>query len=185
MFIQTEPTPNPSSLKFIPGRPVMEDGGTADFTDADRATADSPLADRLFAVGGVIGVFLGGDFVTVTKAADQDWQTLKPMLLGAIMEHYASGQPAVVAGGTAAAESHGEEGEIETQIRELIETRVRPVVAQDGGDITFQGFDRGVVFLHMKGACSGCPSSTATLKHGIENMLRHFVPEVNRVEAVS
>ncbi len=182
MFIQTEQTPNPASLKFIPGKPVMG-SGTADFTGADQA-ADSPLARRLFAVDGVDGVFLGDDFVTVTKGGAKDWQVLKPMILGAIMEHYTSGDPVVAAGGPAADAPSDADSEVVTQIRDLIDTRVRPVVARDGGDITFHDFRDGVVFLHMKGACSGCPSSTMTLKNGIENMLRHFIPEVRSVEAV-
>lgn len=181
MFIQTEQTPNPASLKFIPGKPVMG-SGTADYTAAD-AAADSPLAQRLFAIDGVTGVFLGGDFVTVTKADGKDWQVLKPMILGAIMEHYTSGQPVITESATTAAGGEAD-SEVVAQIRELIDTRVRPVVARDGGDITFHDFRDGVVFLHMKGACSGCPSSTMTLKNGIENMLRHFVPEVQSVEAV-
>lgn len=181
MFIQTEPTPNPSSLKFIPGRPVME-AGTADFTSVEEA-ADSPLARRLFAIDGVTGVFLGADFVTATKDDGRDWQVLKPMILGAIMQHYTSGEPVIVGAGN---DQAGEEdNEVVAQIRELIETRVRPVVARDGGDIIYRGFKDGVVYLNMRGACSGCPSSTATLKNGIENMLRHFVPEVQAVEAVN
>jgi len=182
MFIQTEQTPNPASLKFIPGKPVMG-AGTADYTSRDQA-ADSPLAQRLFDVDGVEGVFLGGDFLTVTKHEAKDWQVMKPMILGAIMEHYTSGQPAVAAGGEAATPGAEADSEVVAQIRELIDTRVRPVVARDGGDITFHEFRDGVVFLHMKGACSGCPSSTMTLKNGIENMLRHFVPEVQAVEAI-
>lgn len=181
MFIQTEQTPNPASLKFIPGKPVTG-SGTADYTSAD-AAADSPLAQRLFAIDGIDGVFLGGDFLTVTKAGAKDWQVLKPMILGAIMEHYTSGQP-VIAESAETATGGEADSEIVAQIRDLIDTRVRPVVARDGGDITFHEFRDGVVFLHMKGACSGCPSSTMTLKNGIENMLRHFVPEVESVEAV-
>ncbi|GAA0579858.1 NifU family protein [Caenispirillum bisanense] len=182
MFIQTEPTPNPATLKFLPGRQVMPQG-TADFTSADKA-APSPLATRLFGVDGVTAVFLGADFVTVTKEEGRDWQVLKPMILGAIMEHYTSGVPVIH---TVALDSlnDGDDDEIVAQIKELIETRVRPVVARDGGDIVFRGFEDGVVYLHMQGACSGCPSSTMTLKNGIENMLRHFVPEVRLVEAVN
>jgi Fe-S cluster biogenesis protein NfuA len=180
MFIQTETTPNPSSLKFIPGKQVM-DRGTADYTSAEAAQS-SPLATRLFEVDGVDGVFLGSDFVTVTKSEAKDWQVLKPMLLGAIMEHFTSGEPVVQT--TAASAVDEEDDDIVVQIKELIETRVRPVVARDGGDIVFHGFRDGVVYLNMRGACAGCPSSTATLKHGIENMLRHFVPEVQQVEAV-
>jgi len=186
MFIQTESTPNPATLKFLPGAAVMP-RGTADFTDAAGAAA-SPLAARLFAVEGVRGVFLGGDFVTVTKADGLDWAHLKPEVLGAIMEHYQSGDP-VVAEGTEDADGHvahdGEDAAIVGQIKELLDTRVRPAVAQDGGDITFHGFDRGVVYLHMKGACAGCPSSTLTLKMGIENLLRHYIPEVVEVRPVS
>lgn len=181
MFIQTEPTPNPSSLKFIPGRPVM-DAGTADYTSRDEAGA-SPLAQRLFDIDGVTGVFLGSDFITATKDDSRDWQVLKPMILGAIMQHFTSGEPVVVGGGNDGADE--EDSAIVGQIRELIETRVRPVVARDGGDIIYRGFRDGVVYLSMRGACSGCPSSTATLKNGIETMLRHFVPEVQAVEAVN
>ncbi len=182
MFIQTEATPNPATLKFLPGRLVLEDG-TAEFRDADEA-AGSPLAQRLFAVNGVSGVFLGSDFVTVTKAGGE-WQHLKPAVLGAIMEHFLSGAPTLQAD---APEETGEEffdgddGEIVETIKELLETRVRPAVARDGGDITFRGYRDGVVFLNMRGSCAGCPSSTATLKHGIENLLRHFVPEVREVQ---
>jgi Fe-S cluster biogenesis protein NfuA len=181
MFIQTEATPNPASLKFLPGREVMGQG-TADFADTE-AAADSPLAQTLFAIDGIAGVFLGADFVTVTKTEARDWQVLKPMILGAIMDHFTAGRP-VMTGAGATAGDDGEESAVVVQIRELIDTRVRPVVARDGGDITFHDFRDGTVFLHMKGACSGCPSSTMTLKNGIENMLRHFVPEVQSVEAV-
>lgn len=184
MFIQTEPTPNPATLKFLPGQTVME-AGTADFPDAGHAAA-SPLARRLFAVPGVSGVFLGHDFVTVTKDEAAEWAHLKPAVLGAIMLHFQSGEPVVEAG--AAAQDHaghdGPDGAIVGQIKELLDTRVRPAVAQDGGDIVFHGFDRGVVYLHMKGACAGCPSSTMTLKMGIENLLRHYIPEVTEVRPV-
>jgi Fe-S cluster biogenesis protein NfuA len=180
MFIQTEPTPNPATLKFIPGVEVMP-SGTVDFRAVDEAGA-SPLAQRLFGVDGVNGVFLGSDFVTVTRDADRDWTQLKPVLLGAIMEHFVSGAP-VIEGASASADTGGDDP-LSVQIRELIETRVRPAVAQDGGDIIFRGFEDGVVLLQMQGSCSGCPSSTATLKHGIENMLKHFVPEVVAVRAV-
>ncbi|MGD9738047.1 MAG: NifU family protein [Bauldia sp.] len=182
MFIQTEATPNPASLKFLPGREVLGDG-TAEFRDTDEGR-DSPLAQRLFAVPGVAGVFFGNDFITVTKAGGE-WQHLKPAVLGAIMEHYLSGAPVVV---SASADEHGKEffdakdAELVETIKELIETRVRPAVAQDGGDITFRGYRNGVVYLNMRGSCSGCPSSTATLKHGIENLLRHFVPEIREVQ---
>ena len=180
MFIQTEPTPNPATLKFLPGREVMGHG-TADFTQPAQA-ARSPLATRLFAVDGVSSVFLGSDFITVGKADGAEWTVLKPQLLATIMEHFTSGQPIIVGEDQAAASD--QESEVVTQIRELIETRVRPAVAQDGGDIIFRGFEDGVVYLHLQGACSGCPSSSATLKHGIENMLRYYVPEVQAVQAV-
>ncbi len=182
MFIQTESTPNPATLKFLPGRSVLEEGA-ADFPNRDSAAA-SPLARRLFAVEGVEGVFFGADFVTVTRG-DVDWAHLKPAILGAIMEHYASGQPVMEGAAQAGhAEHDGPDAEIVNQIKELLDTRVRPAVAQDGGDITFHGFERGVVFLHMKGACAGCPSSTMTLKMGIENLLRHYIPEVTEVRPV-
>ena len=184
MFIQTESTPNPATLKFLPGQSVLGQG-TADFTDAD-AAGKSPLAQAIFATEGVIGVFLGADFVTVTKAEATDWAHIKPAILGAIMEHYQSGRPVMVG---AAEEGHavqeGPDSEIVEQIKELLDTRVRPAVAQDGGDITFHGFERGVVYLHMKGACAGCPSSTLTLKMGIENLLRHYIPEVTEVRPVA
>jgi Fe-S cluster biogenesis protein NfuA len=189
MFIQTETTPNPATLKFLPGRDVLGmefAGGSVDFTEAESAKA-SPLATRLFAVAGVEGVFLGSDFVTVTKGAVQDWTALKPALLGAIMEHFMSGLPVMnadAAGAGADEMFDPADSQIVTQIKELIETRVRPAVAQDGGDIIFRGFDRGVVLLQMQGSCSGCPSSTATLRYGIENMLKHYVPEVSEVRAV-
>ncbi len=184
MFIQTEATPNPATLKFIPGKAVLADG-TADFRNRGDA-GSSPLATRLFDIDGVEGVFLGSDFISVTKG-DIEWQHLKPMVLGAIMEHFMSGATAV---GTEGAndESEGsydpEDESTVATIKELLETRVRPAVAQDGGDITFSGFREGVVYLHMRGACAGCPSSTATLRHGIENLLKHFCPEVQAVQAV-
>ena len=181
MFIQTEATPNPATLKFLPGRPVLGDG-VLDIPVASDA-AKSPLAERLFALPGVTGVFLGGDFITVTKA-DGEWQQIKPAILGAIMEHFMSGAPMLAAGaGTVAADEFFEAKDADTvaTIKELIETRVRPAVANDGGDITFRGFKDGVVYLNMKGACSGCPSSTATLRHGIQNLLRHFIPDVTEV----
>jgi Fe-S cluster biogenesis protein NfuA len=180
LFIQTEQTPNPSTLKFLPGRVVM-DKGTKDFASAEAATP-SPLAKRLFAVEGVERVFFGSDFVTVTKAADRDWQVLKPSILGGIMEHYTSGDP-VVADAAEATAASADDDEVVAQIKELLDTRVRPAVAQDGGDIIFQDFRDGVVYLHMQGSCSGCPSSTATLKMGIENLLKHYVPEVVEVQA--
>ena len=184
MFIQTETTPNPATLKFLPGQAVLE-AGTADFPTAE-AGAASPLARRIFAVEGVTGVFLGNDFVTVTKAETVDWAHIKPAILGAVMEHYQSGQPALEGEGEGGHAAHdGPDSEIVNQIKELLDTRVRPAVAQDGGDITFHGFDRGVVYLHMQGACAGCPSSTLTLKMGIENLLRHYIPEVIEVRPVA
>jgi Fe-S cluster biogenesis protein NfuA len=179
MFIETEQTPNPASLKFLPGRTVME-AGTANYPDSE-SCASSPLAGRLFAIPGVKGVFLGSDFVSVTKDDTLDWYRLKPAVLGALMEHFTAGEPIFV--GEATAEDEEADGVV-AQIKELLETRVRPAVAQDGGDIIFHRFEDGVVYLHMQGSCSGCPSSTATLKAGIENMLRHYVPEVQSVEAV-
>jgi Fe-S cluster biogenesis protein NfuA len=188
MFIQTEATPNPATLKFLPGVVVLNEG-TADFREAEAARAASPLAGRLFDVPGVTGVFFGYDFVTVTKDGPE-WQHLKPAILGTIMEHFMSGVPVMAAGEGRNDDSLvGEfydkaDEEIVVTIKELLDTRVRPAVAQDGGDITFRGFENGTVFLHMKGACAGCPSSTATLKHGIQNLLRHFVPEVQHVEQI-
>ncbi|RKT32609.1 Fe-S cluster biogenesis protein NfuA [Roseovarius halotolerans] len=185
MFIQTESTPNPATLKFLPGQTVLE-AGTADFASAE-ATDNSPLAKRIFGVQGVTGVFFGNDFVTVTKAEGAEWDHMKPAILGAIMEHFQSGTP-VMTGEADASSGHadheGEDSEIVGQIKELLDTRVRPAVAQDGGDITFHGFERGVVYLHMQGACAGCPSSTITLKMGIENLLRHYIPEVTEVRPV-
>ncbi len=181
MFIQTENTPNPATLKFLPGKTVME-SGTANFADPSDS-ARSPLATRLFAIEGVSGVFLGSDFVTVTKADDKDWDVLRPQVLGGIMEHYQSGRPIIEDAGDSG-EGADSDDPIVKQIKELIDTRVRPAVAQDGGDIIFKGFEGGIVSLHMQGACAGCPSSTATLKHGIENMLRYYVPEVQEVRAV-
>jgi Fe-S cluster biogenesis protein NfuA len=184
MFIETEQTPNPATLKFLPGRSVMG-SGTADFTSAEGAER-SPLAQRLFQVEGVGGVFLGSDFVTVTKAEGKTWQVLKPAILGIIMEHFAANRPVILESTAApAAAAAGEESEIVTQIKDLLETRVRPAVAQDGGDIIFQGYEDGIVYLHLQGSCAGCPSSTATLKMGIENMLKHYVPEVVEVRAVA
>ncbi|ACM35299.1 MULTISPECIES: NifU family protein [Rhizobium/Agrobacterium group] len=186
MFIQTESTPNPATLKFLPGKVVM-DNGTAEFRDREAAMA-SPLAEKLFAIPGVTSVFFGYDFVTVTKDT-AEWPHLKPAILGSIMEHFMSGAPimgSAVAGDEASDEEFFNEGDetIVATIKELLETRVRPAVAQDGGDITFRGFRDGKVFLNMKGSCAGCPSSTATLKHGVQNLLRHFIPEVQEVEAV-
>ena len=186
MFIQTESTPNPATLKFLPGGPVLENG-SRDMSSPEEAKA-SPLASALFAIDGVSGVFLGPDFISVTKNAG-DWPQLKPAILGAIMEHFMSGGPILSADATA---SDGAEHEffapgheaLVAEIKDLLETRVRPAVAGDGGDIVFRGFKDGVVYLHMKGACSGCPSSTATLKRGIQNLLCHFLPDVKSVEQV-
>ena len=180
MFIQTQDTPNPATLKFIPGVPVM-DQGTADFPAAESASS-SPLARRLFQIDGVRGVFLGGDFVAVTKDEALDWFALKPSILAGIMEHYASGMP-VVESVDGAADDDVDDDDTVKQIKQLLDTRVRPAVAMDGGDIVFQNFDDGIVTLQMRGACQGCPSSTATLKMGIENMLRHYIPEVREVRA--
>tara|TARA_Y100001968_G_C19241304_1_gene659558 strand:+ start:227 stop:784 length:558 start_codon:yes stop_codon:yes gene_type:complete len=183
MFIQTEQTPNPATLKFLPGRTVLETG-TADFTNAKEAESRSPLASHLFGINGVAAVFLGADFVTITKSAEKEWHVLKPAILGAIMEHMTTGLPVISDDpATKATEDSGEDSEVVVQIKELIETRVRPAVAQDGGDIVFEGFDSGVVYLQLRGACAGCPSSTMTLKMGIENMLRHYIPEVTEVRA--
>ena len=185
IFIQTEATPNPATLKFLPGKVVMPEG-TFDARDAAGA-APSPLARRLFEIPGIAGVFFGHDFVTVTKG-EGEWQHLKPAILGAIMEHFMSGAPVVAAdaGDSSEANEFFEAGDADTvaTIKELIETRVRPAVANDGGDITFRGYKDGVVYLAMKGSCSGCPSSTATLKHGIQNLLRHFVPDVTEVRPI-
>jgi Fe-S cluster biogenesis protein NfuA len=183
MFIQSQQTPNPATLKFLPGVAVMEQG-TVSFPTREDA-ARSPLASQLFDVNGVDGVFFGGDFITVTKTDDMDWTPLKPAILGAIMEHFTSGQPLL--NEDASMSDHAvsdDDDELVTQIKELLDTRVRPAVAQDGGDILFHGFERGVVYLQLQGACSGCPSSTATLKGGIENMLRHYIPEVIEVRAI-
>jgi Fe-S cluster biogenesis protein NfuA len=185
MFIQTEPTPNPATLKFLPGRDVAG-GRLTEFTSAAEAQI-SPLAAALFSIEGVSQVFLGGDFVSVTKGA-VEWQHLKPSILGVIMEHFVSGAPVFADDGAHQVddEEFFDSGDAATvdQIKELLETRVRPAVAGDGGDIRFRGFRDGTVYLAMKGACSGCPSSTATLKHGIQNLLKHFVPEVRAVEQI-
>lgn len=184
MFIQTEETPNPATLKFLPGCEVMP-SGTADFVSPEHA-GRSPLAVRLFAIDGVAGVFLGADFVSVTKRSDTEWYVLRPFILGAIMEHFLAEQPVIIAGADAT-EPEGEteaDSDVVAQIKELLDSRVRPAVAMDGGDIVFHGFEDGVVYLHMMGACSGCPSSTATLKSGIENMLRHYIPDVLEVRPV-
>ena len=185
MFIQTETTPNPATLKFLPGRTVM-DSGTANFADSSEAD-NSLLAQSLFATEGVLGVFLGSDFITVSKAPNKDWDVMKPLILGAIMEHFQSGHPVIETNektNEKTSADAGDESGVVGQIKELIDTRVRPAVAQDGGDIIYKGFQDGIVYLHMQGACAGCPSSSATLKHGIENMLRHYVPEVQEVRAV-
>lgn len=189
MFIQTEQTPNPATLKFIPGKEVMP-SGSQDFPNPDSAKGASPLAERLFEVDGVRAVFFGHDFITVTKGDDVEWYELKPSVLGAVMEHFTAGRDILYAAALVD-EASGQGGgtfdeadtEIVTQIKELLDTRVRPAVAQDGGDIVFHGFEEGVVYLTMQGACAGCPSSTATLKMGIENMLRHYIPEVTEVRA--
>jgi Fe-S cluster biogenesis protein NfuA len=187
MFIQTEQTPNPEVLKFLPGRQVLG-GEVREFTSEEEAQA-SPLASAIFEAGHVKRVFFGADFLTVTKTADLDWRQLKAPILAAIMEHYTSGAPMLAEGAPAEPQGLGErlyEGEtaqIVAEIKELLDTRIRPAVAQDGGDILFDRFDDdGTVWLHMRGACSGCPSSSATLKAGVENMLKHYVPEVTRVE---
>ena len=184
MFIETEGTPNPATLKFLPGRDVMG-LSTADFSSAAAATK-SPLATGLFALPGVARVFFGGDFITVTKNEELSWQALKPGVLGVIMDHFVAGLPIIEGDGAGLDDEDVDEAdrEIVDQIKELLDTRVRPAVASDGGDIVFRGYRDGVVRLHMQGACSGCPSSSATLKHGIENMLKHYVPEVTAVEQV-
>ena len=186
MFIQTEHTPNPATLKFIPGKTVLREG-SVDYRSRSDA-AGSPLATRLFDIDGVMGVFLGSDFISVTKG-NAEWPHIKPAILAAIMEHYMSGAPVVASDEEAEQEQHGEEYDPKDEdtvntIKKLLDTRVRPAVANDGGDITFHGFKEGVVFLHMRGACAGCPSSTATLRHGIENLLKHFCPDVQEVRPV-
>jgi len=185
MFIETERTPNPATLKFLPGKAVT-DGATADFRTPEDAQA-SPLAAALFALGDVEGVYVGADFVSVTKApGSADWAALKPEILGVLVDHLSTGAAVLGEGGGAEAEVHDDpaDAEIVAQIRELLDTRIRPAVANDGGDIVYRGFDKGVVYLHMQGACAGCPSSTATLKNGIENLLKYYVPEVLDVRAV-
>jgi Fe-S cluster biogenesis protein NfuA len=186
MFIQTESTPNPATLKFLPGRDVMGEGAVADFPSAETA-GRSPLAKALFSIPEVSRVFFGADFISVTKR-DGDWKHLKPAILGAVMEHFTQGHP-LIEGSAAETDDNAasdDDSEIVAQIKELIETRVRPAVAQDGGDIIFKRFDEdsGIVSLQLQGSCAGCPSSTMTLKNGIENMLRHYVPEVTAVESV-
>ncbi len=188
MFIQTELTPNPETLKFLPGRVVMNEG-TA-FFQKKSETINSPLATKLFAIDGVSGVFFGSDFVTITKDEAIDWQVLNPIVMGTIMDHYNSGEEIItnISGGDSKQSSSSSKVEEDTdiikQIKELLDTRVRPSVAMDGGDIVYQDFKEGIVYLHMQGACSGCPSSTATLKMGIENMLKHYIPEVKEVRPV-
>ncbi|HEX8363925.1 MAG TPA: NifU family protein [Allosphingosinicella sp.] len=189
MLIQTEPTPNPATLKFLPGRTVME-AGTRDFATPEDADA-SPLASAVFSTGEVEGVFFGRDFISVTAAPGVDWRQLKPEVLSILLDHFSSGAPLFNPGTAAgisvppdAIEEDPADAEVVAQIRELIETRVRPAVAQDGGDIVYRGFSQGTVYLALHGACSGCPSSTMTLKNGIEGLLRHYVPEVEAVEAV-
>lgn len=180
MFIQTQETPNPATVKFIPGQDVLANG-TRDYASAQQAAQSSPLAKRLFGIVGVVRVFLARDFVSVTKADDTDWSMLKPMILAALMEHLSTGQPIVIETTATAPDDTAQDNEIITQIKELLETRVRPMVAMDGGDIIFDRYEDGIVFLQMQGACAGCPSSTATLKMGIENMLKHYIPEVKEV----
>jgi Fe-S cluster biogenesis protein NfuA len=185
MFIQTESTPNPATLKFLPGHTVLQNG-TADFPTS--ANSDkSPLAKRIFSVEGVSGVFFGSDFITVTKESDTEWEHIKPAILGVILEHFQSGDPTLLEENAKKDhEQHdGPDAEIVNKIKELLDTRVRPAVAQDGGDITFHGYESGIVYLHMQGACAGCPSSTMTLKMGIENLLKHFIPEVQEVRPIA
>ena len=183
MFIQTEETPNPATLKFLPGRNVLP-GGSIDFRSEEEA-AQSPLAQALFQIDGIVGVFLADDFITVAKREGKEWPPIKPQVLGVIMEHFTAGRPVMLTTDPAGGGSgvNEDDDEVVAQIKELLYTRVRPAVAQDGGDIVFEGFDQGVVTLQMRGACAGCPSSTATLKMGIENMLRHYIPEVREVRA--
>ena len=187
MFIETEQTPNPQSLKFLPGCEVML-SGTAEFTSPEQAHV-SPLAEKIFHIHGVTAVFLGSDFITVTKVEDMSWPATKPLILGVIMEQFTSGAPVMkdehLHTAMPSSSVTSDDSEIVKQIKELLDSRIRPVVAQDGGDIVFHSFEEGVVFLSMRGACAGCPSSTATLKSGIENLLKHFIPEVNEVRAVN
>ncbi|WP_027135265.1 NifU family protein [Geminicoccus roseus] len=183
MFIQTEQTPNPATLKFLPGQTIIE-GGQVEVLDADEAERVSPLARRVFGVDGVRSVFITKDFVAVTKQAAADWYLLKPAVLGAMVEHFMSGEDAVIQQASPEPAVEAEDDETVAKIKELLETRVRPAVANDGGDIVFHGFERGVVYLHMKGACAGCPSSVVTLKNGIENLLRYYVPDVVEVRAI-
>jgi Fe-S cluster biogenesis protein NfuA len=186
MFIQTEQTPNPQTLKFLPGKVIMEEG-TAFFQSIDDAK-DSPFGKRLLGVDGIDGVFFGSDFITITKSHDLDWEVMKPLVLGAIMDHFNSNDETVVnkkdSKSSDSLNEDSQDSDIVKQIKELLNTRVRPAVAMDGGDIVYQKFEEGIVYLHMQGACSGCPSSTATLKMGIENMLKHYVPEVLEVRPI-
>ncbi len=186
MFIQTEQTPNPQTLKFLPGIVVMDEG-TAFFQNIDK-TSICTLAKKLFDVDGVTGVFFGSDFITVTKNDPLDWQVMKPLILGAIMDHFNSGEPTINNEtndkGEKSLLENSEDSDIVKQIKELLDTRVRPAVAMDGGDIVYDNYENGIVYLHMQGACSGCPSSTTTLKMGIENMLKHYIPEVKEVRPV-
>ena len=186
MFIQTEQTPNPQTLKFLPGKVVMDEG-TAFFQSIDKAS-NSPLAKILFDVDGVTGVFFGSDFITITKNDSLDWQVMKPAILGSIMDHFNSGEPTINNekndDGKKPLLENSNDSDIVKQIKELLDTRVRPAVAMDGGDIVYDSYKDGIVYLHMQGACSGCPSSTATLKMGIENMLKHYVPEVKEVRPI-
>ncbi len=184
MFIQVEPTPNPLTLKFLPGRNVSKEGTI--FYQNESEASNSPFAKRMFAVEGVKSVFFGNDFITITRAEDLDWQVLKPIVLGAITDHYDSGEETVI--DTPILKKSEElienDSDIVKQIKELLDTRVRPAVAMDGGDIVYKKFEKGIVYLHMQGACSGCPSSTATLKAGIENILKHYIPEVIEIRAI-
>ena len=186
MFIQTEQTPNPQTLKFLPGKVVMDEG-TAFFQNIDK-TSNSPLAKKLFDVDGVTGVFFGSDFITITKNDSLDWQMMKPAILGAIMDHFNSEEPTINNESNdekkKSLSENSNDSDIVKQIKELLDTRVRPAVAMDGGDIIYDSYKDGIVYLHMQGACSGCPSSTATLKMGIENMLKHYIPEVKEVRPV-
>ncbi len=185
MFIQTEQTPNPQTLKFLPGKVVMENG-TAFFQNVEEG-ANSPFAKRLFSLDGVEGVFFGSDFITITKSQSIEWSIMKPLVLGSIMDHYNSGDETIVKdqkNNNSSLQSDEKDNDVVKQIKELLDTRVRPAVAMDGGDIIYDSFKDGIVYLHMQGACSGCPSSTATLKMGIENMLKHYVPEVQEVRPV-
>ena len=186
MFIQTEQTPNPQTLKFLPGKIVMKEG-TSFFEHVEEASS-SPFAKRLFGIDGVTGVFFGSDFITITKNQSIDWQVMKPLILGSIMDHYNSNEETIIEDTKKennSLKTDESDNDIVKQIKELLDTRVRPAVAMDGGDIVYDSFKDGVVYLHMQGACSGCPSSTATLKMGIENMLKHYVPEVQEVRPIN